>query len=35
MLSEEIAIWDSFGTTQPAMVLSLDDVPITIVYQRP
>ena len=34
MLSEEIAIWDSFGTTQPAMVLTLDDVPVTIVYQR-
>lgn len=35
MLSDEIAIWDSFGTVQPAMVLTLDDVPVTIVYQRP
>ncbi len=35
MLSDEIAIWESFGTTQPAMVVTLDDVPIAIVYQRP
>ncbi|KIG19250.1 hypothetical protein DB30_03806 [Enhygromyxa salina] len=35
MLSDEIEIWDRFGTVQPAMVLTLDDVPVTIVYQRP
>ena len=35
MLSDEIALWESFGTLQPAMVLTLDDVPITIVYRRP
>lgn len=35
MLSDEIAIWESFGTTQPSMVITLDDVPITIVYERP
>jgi hypothetical protein len=34
MLSDEIAIWDSLGTTAPSMVLTLDDVPITIVYER-
>lgn len=35
MLSDELAIWQQFGTTAPAMVLSLDDVPLTIVYERP
>jgi 4-amino-4-deoxy-L-arabinose transferase-like glycosyltransferase len=35
MLADEIAIWESFGTTQPSMVITLDDVPITIVYERP
>ncbi len=35
MLSDELAIWAAFGTTQPAMVLTLDDVPIAIVYRRP
>lgn len=35
MLADEIAIWESLGTTQPAMVVTLDDVPIAIVYQRP
>ncbi|MFO7562786.1 MAG: phospholipid carrier-dependent glycosyltransferase [Enhygromyxa sp.] len=35
MLSDEIAIWERLGTTQPAMVITLDDVPIAIVYQRP
>jgi 4-amino-4-deoxy-L-arabinose transferase-like glycosyltransferase len=35
MLSDEIAIWENFGTTQPSMVLTLDDVPIAIVYERP
>ena len=35
MLSDEIAIWESFGTTQPSMVVTLDDVPIAIVYERP
>jgi len=35
MLSDEIAIWESFGTAQPAMVLSLDDVPVAVVYERP
>lgn len=35
MLSDEIAIWDNLGTVQPAMVLTLDDVPVAIVYQRP
>jgi 4-amino-4-deoxy-L-arabinose transferase-like glycosyltransferase len=35
MLSDEIEIWESFGTTRPAMVITLDDVPITVVYQRP
>jgi hypothetical protein len=35
MLSDEIAIWESFGTVTPTMVLSLDDVPVTIVYERP
>jgi 4-amino-4-deoxy-L-arabinose transferase-like glycosyltransferase len=34
MLSDEIAIWESFGTTAPSMVLTLDDVPLTIVYER-
>jgi hypothetical protein len=34
MLSDEIAIWDSLGTVQPSMLLTLDDVPITIVYER-
>jgi hypothetical protein len=34
MLSDEIAIWESLGTVQPSMVLTLDDVPITIVYER-
>jgi hypothetical protein len=35
MLTDEIAIWESFGTTQPSMVITIDDVPITIVYERP
>ena len=35
MLSDEIAIWASFGTVQPSMLLTLDDVPVTIVYERP
>jgi 4-amino-4-deoxy-L-arabinose transferase-like glycosyltransferase len=35
MLGDEIAIWESFGTVRPTMVLTLDDVPITIVYERP
>jgi hypothetical protein len=35
MLADEIAIWESFGTTQPTMVVTLDDVPIAIVYERP
>ena len=35
MLADEIAIWESFGTTQPSMVITLDDVPIAIVYERP
>jgi hypothetical protein len=34
MLSDELVIWESFGTVQPSMVLTLDDVPITIVYER-
>lgn len=34
MLTDEIAIWTSFGTTRPAMVLTLDDVPIAVVYER-
>lgn len=34
MLSDEIAIWERFGTTRPSMVLTLDDVPIAIVYER-
>ena len=34
MLSDEIAIWESLDTVQPSMVLTLDDVPITIVYER-
>jgi hypothetical protein len=34
MLSDEIAIWEQLGTVQPSMVLTLDDVPVTIVYQR-
>jgi hypothetical protein len=35
MLSDELAIWENLGTVQPSMVLTLDDVPITIVYERP
>ena len=35
MLSDEIAIWEALGTTQPAMVVTLDDVPVTIVYRAP
>ena len=35
MLSEEIEIWDGLGTVQPAMLLTLDDVPVTIVYIEP
>ena len=35
MFADEIAIWESLGTTQPAMVVTLDDVQIAIVYQRP
>ena len=35
MLSEEIQIWDGLGTVQPAMLLTLDDVPVTVVYLRP
>ena len=35
MLSDEIQIWDSMGTTQPSMILTLDDVPVTVVYERP
>jgi hypothetical protein len=34
MRSDELAIWDAMGTTRPSMVLTLDDVPITIVYSR-
>jgi hypothetical protein len=34
-LSDELAIWAAFGTTQPAMILTLDEVPIALVYRRP
>ncbi|MCA9687659.1 MAG: hypothetical protein KC457_36205, partial [Myxococcales bacterium] len=33
MLSDEIALWERMGTA-PVMVLTLDDVPVTVVYAR-
>ena len=33
-LSDEIQVWESTGSTAPTMVLTLDDVPVAIVYQR-
>ncbi|NJK32361.1 MAG: hypothetical protein HC927_08105 [Deltaproteobacteria bacterium] len=34
MLADEIELWEEFGTVQPAAVLTLDDVPVAIVYER-
>lgn len=35
MLSNEIDLWNHLGTTAPAEVLTLDDVPLTSLYRAP
>jgi hypothetical protein len=35
MTSDEVALWEQLGTTAPAQVLSLDDVPLTSLYVEP
>lgn len=35
MLSDEIAVWNTLGTTSPSAVLTLDDVPLTSLYRAP
>jgi hypothetical protein len=35
MAADEIALWEQLGTTAPAQVLSLDDVPLTSLYVEP
>lgn len=35
MTVDEVALWDRLGTTRPAQVLSLDDVPLTSLYVEP
>jgi 4-amino-4-deoxy-L-arabinose transferase-like glycosyltransferase len=35
MLSDEIAVWNTLGTTSPSAVLTLDDVPLTSLYRSP
>lgn len=34
MLSDEIELWEHMDTAAPSMVLTLDDVPVTVVYRR-
>ena len=35
MTTDEVALWEQLGTTAPAQVLSLDDVPLTSLYIEP
>jgi hypothetical protein len=35
MTTDEVALWQQLGTTAPAQVLSLDDVPLTSLYVEP
>lgn len=35
MTTDEVALWQQLGTTVPAQVLSLDDVPLTSLYTEP
>jgi hypothetical protein len=35
MTADEVALWEQLGTTAPAQVLSLDDVPLTSLYVEP
>lgn len=35
MTTDEVALWDQLGTTAPAQVVSLDDVPLTSLYVEP
>jgi len=35
MTTDEVALWQQLGTTAPAQVLSLDDVPLTSLYIEP
>lgn len=34
MLADEIELWEAFDTVEPAAVLTLDDVPVVVVYRR-
>lgn len=34
MLSDEIELWEAFDTVEPAAMLTLDDVPVVLVYRR-
>ncbi len=34
MLSDEIELWDQLGTVEPSAMLTLDDVPLVLVYRR-
>jgi hypothetical protein len=35
MTADEVALWEQLGTTAPAQVVSLDDVPLTSLYVEP
>jgi hypothetical protein len=35
MTTDEVGLWQQLGTTAPAQVLSLDDVPLTSLYVEP
>jgi hypothetical protein len=34
MLSDEIELWEQLDTNTPAAVLTLDDVPVVLLYRR-
>ncbi len=34
MLADELELWEDFGTVQPSAVLTLDDVPVALMYSR-
>jgi hypothetical protein len=34
MTADEVRIWNDYGTTRPAAVLTVEDVPVTSLYQR-
>ena len=34
MLADEIELWEAFDTVEPAAILTLDDVPVVVVYRR-